>query len=104
MQITSLLNLNPKVVIFSVVCVAMLTSLTAGRTFALDPFASCDNGGCKQKVSSSSLDQNNCRTGDVLNGAENRKDLKILSNISYIQYLILLLCETAQGIVHDVYK
>ena len=68
----------------------MLTSLTAGRTFALDPFASCDNG--HVKVSASSLDQNNCRSGDVLKGAENKKDLKILSK-----------CETAQGKVHDVH-
>ena len=70
----------------------MLTSLTAGRTFAFDPFASCDNGACKQKVSASSLDQNNCRSGDVLEGAENKKDLKILSK-----------CETARGKVHDVH-
>jgi hypothetical protein len=86
------MNLNPKVIIFSVVCVGMLTSLTAGRTFALDPFASCDNGACKEKVSASSLDQNNCRSGDVLKGAGNKKDLKILSK-----------CETARGIVHDVH-
>ena len=83
------MNLNPKVIIFSVVCVAMLTSLTAGRTFALDPFASCDRA-CK--VSASSLDQNNCRSGDVLDGAKNKKDLKILSK-----------CETAEGKVHDVH-
>jgi hypothetical protein len=43
-------------------------------------------------VSTSSLNQNNCRSGDVLNGAENKKDLKILSK-----------CETARGIVHDVH-
>ena len=71
----------------------MLTSVTAGRTFAIDPFASCDNGACKEKRSASSLDQNNCRSGDVLKGAENRKDLKILSK-----------CETARGIVLDVHK
>ena len=86
------MNFNSKVIIFSLVCVAMLTSLTAGRTFAIDPFASCDKGACKQKVSASSLDQNNCRAGDVLKGAENKKDLKILSK-----------CETAQGTVHDVH-
>lgn len=86
------MNLYSKVIIFSLVCVAMLTSLTAGRTFAIDPFASCDNGACKQKVSTSSLDLNNCRAGDVLKGAENKKDLKILSK-----------CETAQGTVHDVH-
>ncbi len=64
----------------------MLTSVTAGRSFAVvDPFAS--------KVSPSKLDQNNCRSGDVLNGASNKKDLKILSK-----------CETARGIVHDVHK
>ena len=64
----------------------MLTSVTAGRTFAMeDPFAS--------KVSASKLDQNNCRSGDVLKGAENKKDLKLLSK-----------CETARGIVHDVHK
>ncbi len=85
------MNLIPNVIIFSVLCAAMLTSITAGRTFALDPFASCDNGACK--LSASSLDQNNCRSGDVLKGAENRKDLKILSK-----------CETARGIVHDVHK
>jgi hypothetical protein len=84
------LNLLPKVIIFSFVCVAMLTAVTAGRTFALDPFASCDNGGCK--ASASGLDQNNCRSGDVLKGAGNKKDLKILSK-----------CETARGIVHDVH-
>ena len=83
---------NLKIIIFSVVCVVKLTSLTAGRTFALDPFASCDDGACKQKVSTSSLDQNNCRNGDVLKGAENKKDLKILSK-----------CETARGKVHDVH-
>ena len=67
-------------------CIAMLTSVTAGRTFAMeDPFAS--------KVSASKLDQNNCRSGDVLKGAENKKDLKLLSK-----------CETARGIVHDVHK
>ena len=69
----------------------MLTSVTAGRISALDPFASCDNGACK--VSASGLDQNNCRSGDVLKGAENKKDLKILSK-----------CETARGTVHDVHK
>ena len=70
----------------------MLTALTAGRTSALDPFASCDNGACKQQVTASSLGQNNCRSGDVLKGAENKKDLKILSK-----------CETARGKVHDVH-
>ena len=70
----------------------MLTYLTAGRTSALDPFASCDNGACKPKASASSLDKNNCRSGDVLKGAGNKKDLKILSK-----------CETARGIVHDVH-
>ena len=49
----------------------MLTSVSAGRTFALDPFASCDNGACK--VSASGLDKNNCRSGDVLKGAGNKK-------------------------------
>ena len=70
----------------------MLTSVSAGRSFAIaDPFASCDNGACK--VSASGLDKNNCRSGDVLKGAGNKKDLKILSK-----------CETARGIVHDVHK
>ena len=64
----------------------MLTSVTVGRTFAMeDPF--------KSKVVASKLDQNNCRSGDVLKGAENKKDLKLLSK-----------CETARGIVHDVHK
>ena len=80
------MNLNPNVIIFSVVCVAMLTSVVAGRTFAMeDPF--------KSKVVASKLDQKNCRSGDVLKGAENKKDLKLLSK-----------CETARGIVHDVHK
>lgn len=70
----------------------MVTGIIAGRTFAFDPFASCDNGACKQRVSASSLDQNNCRSGDVLKGAENKKDLKLLSK-----------CETAQGTVRDVH-
>jgi hypothetical protein len=69
----------------------MVTSVPVGRTFAFDPFASCDNGACK--VSASSLDQNNCRSGDVLKGAENKKELKILSE-----------CKSARGIVHDVHK
>ncbi len=64
----------------------MLTSVSADRTFAMeDPF--------KSKVSASKLDQNNCRSGDVLKGAENKKDLKLLSK-----------CETARGIVHHVKK
>jgi hypothetical protein len=83
------LNLNTSLIICSILCVALLTAVTTGRTFALDPFASCDRA-CK--VSTSSLNQNNCRSGDVLNGAENKKDLKILSK-----------CETARGIVHDVH-
>jgi hypothetical protein len=44
-------------------------------------------------VSASSLDQNNCRSGYVLKGAENKKELKILSE-----------CKSARGIVHDVHK
>jgi hypothetical protein len=40
----------------------------------------------------SKLDQNNCRSGDDLKGAENKKDLQLLSK-----------CETARGIVHDVH-
>ncbi len=44
-------------------------------------------------MSASSLDKNNCRIGDVLDGAKNKKDLKILSK-----------CETARGIIHEVKK
>ena len=64
--------------------VVMLTSLAAANAFAMkDPFAA---------TSTSKLDKNNCKSGDVLKGAENKKELKILSK-----------CETARGKVHDVH-
>ncbi|HEX9319746.1 MAG TPA: hypothetical protein VF884_12505 [Nitrososphaeraceae archaeon] len=75
------MNYSSKYILFLVLGVALLTSLSAANAFAVkDPFAS------KQV-------KNNCRSGDVLKGAENKKDLKLISK-----------CESARGIVHHVKK